>query len=250
MEHSPTLKLIHTSEVAPGAPSAQFSSSSIDSSARQEDQLKQDGSGPERANTRHTRGPRDIKNEKDLSSLVAEYRKEIQGLNNRLDSHTLKLAELQQTVEKRTEHGKSEPKFPSDNGHPPPKEEDHGHGWCWTEVVSTIVLVTVTFAAFYHLAYQSGEYQGEAVYYKAMYEGQQRERNNSTASAPAPLKDYEDLEFQNKAQIRVTVERIIDGVPVKNPHANTGTEQSDGTESESQSAEPDRSWSSLFWKKW
>jgi hypothetical protein len=246
MEHSPTLKLIHTSEVAPGAPSAPFSSSSIDSSARQEDQLMLDGNGLEPANMRPTQRSRDIKNEKDMPSVVAEYRKEIQGLNKRLDSHTLKLAELQQIVEKHTEDAESQSKLPSDNGHSPPKEEDHGHAWCWTEVVSTIVLMIVAFAAIY----QSGKYQGEAEYYKALYERQQRERNNSAVSAPAPLKDFEDLEFKNKAQIRVTVERIIDGVPVKNSHANADTEQSDATESEPQLAKPNRSWSSLFWKKW
>jgi hypothetical protein len=201
----------------------------------------QDGSVPERANVRATQGSRDIRNESDLSSVVAEYKKEIQGLNKRLDSHTLKLTELQQIVENQTEHGKSESKLPPGNGRPPPKEEDHGHGWCWTEVVSTIVLMIVTFAALY----QSGKNQGEALYYKSLYDAQQNERS----SAPAPLKDYEDLEFKNKAQIRVTVERIIDSARDKNHDANAGTEQSDATESESQLAEPKRSWSSLFWKK-
>lgn len=246
MEHSPTLKLIHTSEVAPGAPSAPFSSSSIDPLARQDDQLMQDESVPQRANMRPTQGSRDLKNERGLSSVVAEYRKEIQGLNKRLDSHTLKLAELEKFLEKRNEDAKSDSKLPPGTGHSPSNEEDHGHGWCWTEVVSTIVLMIVAFTAIY----QSGKYQGEAEYYKAMYEGQQRERSNSTASVPAPLKDFEDLEFKNKAQIRVTVERIIDGVPVKNSHANAHTEQLDAADSESQLAEPNRSWSSLFWKKW
>lgn len=243
MEHSPTLKLIHTSEVAPGALSAPFSSSSISSLERQEDQLKQDGGSPERANMRSTQGLRDIKNERDLSSVVAEYRMEIQALNKRLDSHTLKLAELQQIVDKRTEHGKSESKLPPGAGPPPSNEEDHGHGWCWSEVVTSALLIIVAFAA----VHQMNKSRDDAIYYETLYREQQNARKHS---APGLLKDCEDLEFTNKAQIRVTVERIIDGVPVKNSNANADTEQSDATESEPQLAEPNRSWSSLFWKKW
>lgn len=242
MEHSPTLKLIHTSEVAPGAPSAPFSSSSTDSSLRQQDKPIQDGSGLE---LKATQGSRDIKNEKTLSPVVEEYRKGIQDLNKRLDWHTIRLTRLQKIVEKQTEDANSESKLPPGTGNPSLKEESHEHGLCWTEVASTILLMIVTFAALY----QSSKYQGEALYYKALYEGQQKERNSSTVSAPAPLNDCEYLEFENKAQIRVTVERIIDGVSDKNSHAHAGTEQSGAAESDSQATEPDRSWSSLFWRK-
>jgi hypothetical protein len=240
MEHSPTLKLIHTSEVAAGAPSAPFSSSTIDSSARQEDQPMQDGSAWERTNMKPIQGPREVKNERDLSSVVEEYRKEIQGLNKRLDSHTLKLVELQQIVEKRTEHGKSESDAPSGTGRHRSKEEDDERGPI--SYVAEYVAYFLTGVGCYLL----GRYQAESIYHEKEYYERQKEQRNS---APAPLKDYEDLEFKNKAQIRVTVERIIDGVSDKNHHANAGTEQSDATESESQLAEPDRSWSSLFWRK-
>jgi hypothetical protein len=238
MEHSPTLKLIHSSEVAPGASSAAFSSSSV--LGRHEDQ--QEDSTPEQANLKPMQRLKDIKNEKDLSSVVAEYRKEIHSLNKRLDRHTTKLAELQQIVEKRTEDIDSESKLLPVTGGPRSKEDDEGGFPYLTEALSTIVLLIITFAALY----QSGKNQGEAIYYKSLYHGQQQERNNA---APAPLNDCEYVEFENKAQIRVTVERIIDGVSDKNPHANTGTEQSDATDSDTQLGKPDRSWSSLVWKK-
>ena len=246
MEHSPTLKLIHSSEVAPGASSASFSSSSVVSSERKEDHslghLKQEASATERPSRKRMESSKITRDEKTLWSVIAEYKKEISGLNKRLDGHTIKLAELQHIVEKQMEDAKSEPKLSSGIGSSRSKEEDDEQRFNWTEAVTTTVLLIITFAALY----QSGKNQGEAIYYKSLYHGQQQERNNS---ASAPPNNIEYLNCENKAQIRVTVERIIDGVPDRVSHVNNDTQQSNASESDTQLGKSDRSWSSLVWKK-
>ncbi|MCP6134424.1 hypothetical protein NL393_35135, partial [Klebsiella pneumoniae] len=72
--------------------------------------------------------------------------------------------------------------------------------------------------------YFVGRYQAENIYLEKGYSERQKERSNP---APAPLNDCEHLNCEKKAEIRVTVERIIDGVPDKSFHPGIGTQQSD-----------------------
>jgi hypothetical protein len=244
MEHSPTLKLIHTSEVAPGASSASFSSSSVDLSERQEyyalGHLEQKGGAPERANLKPMQGPKDIKDEKDLSSVVSEYRKEIQGLNKRLNWHTTRLEELQQLVKKRAENVTIEPETPPNNGRSSSKDGDNERG-----PISYLAEALVYFLAG-AACYFAGRYQAESFYYEQQYSDRAKERNNPV---PAPLNNIEHLSCENKAEIRVTVDRIIDGVSDKSFHPDATTEQSETTASGPQLGKPDRSWTLLVWKK-
>lgn len=244
MEHSPTLKLIHTSEVAPGASSAPSSSSSVDLLERQEGHafgyLKQDGSAPDRANLEPMQGSKDIKNERVLPSVVSEYMKEIQGVNKRLDWHTTRLEELQRLVEKRAENVKSEPEIPLNNGRSPLKDGDDERGPI--SYLAKAVVYILTGAA----CYFAGRYQAESFYYEKQYHERQKQRNDP---APAPLSGCEYLNTENKAEIRVTVERVIDSVSDKSLRPDVGTEQSAATESSTQLRKPESSWSSLVWKK-
>lgn len=244
MEHSPTLKLIHTSEVAPGASSAPFSSFSIDASKWQEDHAlrnpNQEGRALGQADLKVMHGSKDGEDKEPLPAAVVEYRKEIQGLNKRLDLHTARLAELQQLVEKRTEKSKGEPELSSNHRRSSSKEEHNERG-----PISYLVEVVVYFltgAACYFV----GRYQAENIYLEKEYSERQKERSNP---APVPLNNCEHLNCEKKAEIRVTVERIIDGVPDKSFHPGIGTQQSDATELDTQSVKPGRSWSSHFWKK-
>jgi hypothetical protein len=249
MEHSPTLKLIHTSEVAPGAPSASFSSSSIDATKWQEDHALRDPKQEDRAlgqaELKGMQGSKDGEDKETLPAVVVEYRKEIQGLNKRLDLHTARLAELQKLVEKRAENSEGEPELSSNHRRSSSKEEQNERGPI--SYLAEVVVYFLTGAACYFV----GRYQAENIYLEKEYSERRKERSNP---APVPLNTCEHLNCEKKAEIRVTIERIIDGVhdevvPDKNFHPGIDTQQSDATELDTQSGKPGRSWSSFFWKK-
>jgi hypothetical protein len=249
MEHSPTLKLLYTSEVAPGASSATFSSLPIDSSEHLEEkprrQAKQESGAPERTKSKPTHGLGDATQQKVSPATSADHWEEIQRLKGRLDWHTTKLAELQQAVEKWTGASGSQSKSSPGAGRPADgKEDDAG----WLSLLSDIAMWAFAGAAGYymgkaHAASEAAEQQNAAL----------RAKPNNVEPLPADGCEY--LTGENNVQVRFTVERIVDGVLAKNPvedASRSTTRQADATESNEQLVAPKTptsSWTSLLWKK-
>ena len=252
MEHSPTLKLIHTGEVAPGASSAPLSNLSADPlEDERRGQEKQESSASERTNLRLVQGSKDIRDDEALSALIAKYTKEVQGLDERLNWHTTRLVELQQIVDKRASGIKDQPRTPSGSERPPPRKEEDERGASWlTEALLMLLLGVSSFFA--------GKYQAEASIAEKRYQDLQEERDRA---ASIPAGSFEDLSVEDKVQTNsavesvedkvqtnLTVERIIDGAD-KAYNGATVVQQSDAMEPDIHLKTPVRSWASLLWKK-
>lgn len=110
MEHCPTLKLIHTSEVAPGATSESPSSLLVKSSERQENeaqvQTKEGVKALGQAESEPVEGSRNIWDDEAVSAgraILSNYRRYIKGLSKQLRKQNTKVAELELIAENRPE---------------------------------------------------------------------------------------------------------------------------------------------------
>lgn len=111
MEHSPTLKLIHTSEVAPGASSALSSSLLVNKRSEQQEngaqvQTKQEEITAGEVEGKSTEVSKKLWDDQAVSTgraILSNYRKEIKGLSKQLYKQKAKAVELEQIAENRPE---------------------------------------------------------------------------------------------------------------------------------------------------
>ena len=223
MEHSPTLKLIHTSEVAPGASSAPLSSLP-DKSTAQEAQIQT--KEPGLIEDKHEQDSKYIGDEEAASAgraILSDYMEKIRGLGKQLHEQKAKVAELEQIVEKRNEklqrvgkmwkeHNSSRWGCHPETGRPLSKKEYHERAANRSNDSTASSLVGLLFAA---LASFVGYHLGR----------------NETASISGS--EFDRSSAWEEVKSRSKVNRIMDG----SVHGSDGSEDSD------------RSWTSLLWKK-
>jgi len=224
MEHSPTLKLIHTSEVAPGASSAPLSSLLDKSLEQQEDgaqvQTKQEGITAGWVEDKPAEVSKKLWDDQAVSAgraILSNYRKEIKGLSKQLHKQTAKVVELERIAENRPEelqrvvkmrngHSFALHGFHPRTGRPLSKKEyddlasDKTGG-----IMLSLVFITIAF-------------------FVGLWKGQ--------ADAAKPSKT---ILGGSNAQPKSKADEIVGG--------------SEGMGSGAQSGALDNSWSSLLWKK-
>ena len=216
MEHSPTLKLIHTSEVAPGASSAP--SSLVDKSSEQQEngaqvQAKQAEDKPAEVSKK-------LWDDQAVSAgraILSNYRKEIKGLSKQLYKQKAKVVELERIAENRPEelqrvvkmrngHSFALHGFHPRTGRPLSKKEYDDMASDKTGgIMLSLVFITIAFFV--------GLWKGRA-----------------DAAAPSKI-----TSSGSKAQPTSKADKTVGG--------------SDGMGSGAQSGTLDNSWSSLLWKK-
>jgi hypothetical protein len=260
MEHSPTLKLIHTSEVAPGASSATSSSLPVDSSMKQEsdmsEQTRQGSDAPEKMKqegdtleqmmsqrVKRVRGSIEVWNEKAVSAgraVISDYRKEIKGLNKLLDLQNTMVVDLkQQLVDERTHNERRQyetarygyhshnRQLLSKNEHDTKTSRRNIDNWVkmFLYLIACGVAVAVGFKAGAQTMVATNEH-------KVVAQGVESSSENPKAKDEVDSKD--------------TVDRIVQGILDTSHAANLAEQQRMLAE---QQQKLDRSWTSLLWKK-
>lgn len=228
MEHSPTLKLIHTSEVAPGVASEPSSSLHVRSSEQEENrtqvQIKEEEEALGQKDGKPVEGPRKIWDDEAVSAgraILSNYRKEIKGLSNQLHKQKTKVAELERIAENRPEELQRIVKMR--NGH---TWTSHGfHPWTgrplskeeYDRRASDKMAGTVFSLIFIVIAFFVGRRTGRA-----------------HAASPSDVRSGSS-NAKDEAKPESKVARIVDG--------------SDGIEADTQTGKLDSSWTTLLWKK-
>jgi phosphate/sulfate permease len=250
MEHSPTLKLIHTSEVAPGASPATSSSLPVDSSMKQEsdvpEQTKQEGHTLEQMmsqRAKQVRGSIEVWNEKAVSAgraVISDYGREIKGLNKLLDLQNTMVVNLkQQLVDERTHNERKQYEtarygYHSHNGQPLTKDEhdtktSRRNIEIWAKIFLYLIACGVAVAVGFKAGAQTMAVTRE---HKVVAQGAESSSENSKANDEVESKD--------------TVDRIVQGILDTSHAANLAEQQRMLAE---QQQKLDRSWTSLLWKK-
>lgn len=216
MEHSPTLKLIHTSEVAPGASSAP--SSLVDKSSEQQENGAQVQA--KQAEDKPAEVSKQLWDDQAVSAgraILSNYRKEIKGLSKQLYKQKAKVVELERIAENRPEelqrvvkmrngHSFALHGFHPRTGRPLSKQE-------YDDLASGKTGVILLSLVFITIAFFVGLWKGRA-----------------DAAAPSKI-----TSSGSKAQPKSKADKTVGG--------------SDGMGSGAQSGTLDNSWSSLLWKK-
>lgn len=225
MEHSPTLKLIHTSEVAPGVASEASSSLVGQQSETQEVvQTKEGEKALGQADGKPAEGRGKIWDDEAVSAgraILPNYRKEIKGLSKQLHKQKVKVAELERIAENRSEelqrvvkmrngHTWTSHGFHPRTGRPLSKEE-------FDRRASDKMAGTVFSLIFIVTAFFAGRWTGGA-----------------EVALPSEVKSG-GSNSQERGRPRSTVDR--------------STNTSDVMGSSLRSKQPANSWTSLLWKK-